>query len=105
MLTVVEGPTRSLVILRSHYESFILRDTCHLWGENKAVVSNVWLKREEMEALRDRLDQMLNDRVINSPAPPPTSFASRGEPSIHRGGSPSPSSRLPAKSRIETAGS
>lgn len=84
LLTVVEQPTRSLVLLRSHYDQFILRDTCHFYGENKAVVCNVWLKREELERLKERIEHMLTDKVINSPAPPRTS------------------STVPAKSRLET---
>jgi hypothetical protein len=62
-LAVVDDAIRNLDILKIDETSFILRDTQHSFGDNRASDVNIWLDRGEMIALRDRVDQMLQGKV------------------------------------------
>ena len=62
-LRIVDTAIRNLEILRVDEERFILRDTQHQFGEDRVSVVNVWLDRDELTALRDRVHQILVDKI------------------------------------------
>jgi hypothetical protein len=66
---VIDNAIRNLDILKlPDEERFILRDTQHSFGEDRVQSQNIWLDRDEMIALRDRVDQMLNGKVLPAAA-------------------------------------
>lgn len=47
---------------RSGYEEqFILRDTQYKFGDSKATVFDVWLRKSELRTLGERIEEMLTD--------------------------------------------
>lgn len=65
-LAVIDNAIRDLEILQV-VEQFIIRDTQHQFGEDRVATVNIWLQREELAALRDRIDQMLSGKVTKLP--------------------------------------
>lgn len=68
-LPVIDDAIRNLDILMIDDQKFILRDTQHCFGDNRVSDVNIFLDREEMVALRDRLAQMLAGKVKPTTAP------------------------------------
>ncbi|HYW37825.1 MAG TPA: hypothetical protein VE957_06915 [Terriglobales bacterium] len=62
-LQVIDDAIRNLDILKIDEERFILRDTQHQFGDDSVSTANIWLDREQMAALSDRIEQMLSGKV------------------------------------------
>jgi hypothetical protein len=62
-LSVIDDAVRNLDILKIDEERFIVRDTQHKFGDDRVSTVNIWLDRDEVQALKNRLEQMLEGKV------------------------------------------
>lgn len=58
---VVDSYNRTIDLLDVNGWNFVIRETQHFFGDNRATAINLWLTRIELETLRNKIDLALRD--------------------------------------------